>query len=260
MSGIKELLKDYDQKHVDVFIAYIQQLKAEEKDGKLIAWWAPKIKDQQFADVFKKVAATGMFIDGESITLNYRKKLIVTYDYHAYINKVILTYPETIFDFQMVHEGDKFTFSKKSGKVLYSHDILDPFNTKKKIIGGYGVIKNRKGEFIEFLTLEDIEKMKNTSLMKGIWNAWFDRMVLKSIIKRICNVHFKDIVKEIDIIDNESSDLNRTGLNEEIQKEIDAAKDEKELGVIYNKHVSTIEDVEAFINVLTKRKEEINNG
>jgi len=261
MSGnLKTLLVDYNPTKVDVFIAYVNTLKTEKKDNKLVAYWAPNITDQQYADVFKKVSDQGLNLDGDSVTLNYRKKLLITYDYHAYKNKVIISYPETIFDFQLVYEGDTFFFKKSSGKVSYNHEINDPFNTKKQIVGAYGVIKNKKGEFIEFLTLDDIEKMKNTSNMKSIWNTWFDRMVLKSIIKRICNIHFKDIVQDIDTIDNEANDLDRSTLSESIQKEIDDAKDEQTLTDIYNANIEDVEDREAFIRVLAKRKKYIIDG
>lgn len=261
MENIKKLLKNYDSEKVDIYISYLQNLKTEKtKDGKLANWWFDKVSEQDFANVFKKVANTGLFIDGDSITLNYRKKLVITYDYHAYKNKVMLSYPETIFDFQIVYKDDSFTFRKESGKVIYSHTIANPFDTKKEIQGAYGVIKNRKGEFIEFLTMDDIDKMKNTSLMKNIWNTWFDRMVLKSIIKRICNIHFKDIVKDIDTIDNETNNLNATNINELIQKDIENAKTQEDLTKIYNENIGTIEDVEGFINLLTEKKKEIKNG
>ena len=258
MENIKKELKDFDKSKVDIFISYLNILKTEkDKEGKQLNWWFSKISENDFINVFKKVANTGLFIDGDSVTLTYRKKLIITYDYHAYENKVILSYPESIFDFQIVHKEDVFTFRKESGKVIYSHTMTNPFNNKKEIVGAYGVIKNRKGEFIDFLTLDDIEKMKNTSTMKGIWNTWFDRMVLKSIIKRICSAHFKDIVKDIDIIDNETNEPERANISGLLQKDIEAAKTETELTTIYNKNIGSVEDIEAFINMLTEKKKEL---
>ena len=63
MSGIAKLLSNYDKKIVDVYVSYIGTLKTDkDKDGKLIAWWSLKITDEQFADIFKKVAVTGLFI------------------------------------------------------------------------------------------------------------------------------------------------------------------------------------------------------
>lgn len=255
---MKTLLKNFDENKVDIYISYLNQLKDEkDKDGKLKNWWYNNIKLQQFADIFKKVHETGLFIDGDSVTLNYRKKLIVTYDYHAYKNKVTLSYPETIFDFQVVYNGDSFTFKKESGKVIYSHTISDPFNTKKEIIGAYGVIKNKRGEFIELLHMGDINKMKNTSTMKNIWDNWFDRMVLKSVIKRICSVHFHDITKDIDDIDNEINEPQRANIPELLQKEIEEAKTEEKLTEIYKSNIKNIEDRESFIQLLGARKTEI---
>lgn len=257
---IKVLLSTFDKQKIDVYIAYLKQLQDEKKDGKPVNWWFNKISELEYANAFKKVASTGLFIDGDSVTLNYRKKLVIIYDYHAYQNKVRLVYPESVFDFQLVHEGDKFSFKKESGKVIYSHEIGDPFNNDKVIKGAYGVIKNNKGEFIDFLNMEDIKKMKNTSLMKNIWDAWFDRMVLKSIIKRLCNMHFKDIVKEMDKIDNETNQPERALISEQLQKKIDEAKTQKELTTIFNENIDSVEDYESFVTILSNRKKEFKNG
>jgi len=260
MENIKKLLKNYDSEKVDIYISYLKNLKTEtNKDNKLVNWWISKVSEQEFADAFKKVASTGLYIDGDSVTLTYRKKLVITYDYHAYKNKVMLSYPDTIFDFQLVYKGDDFSFRKESGKVIYSHKISNPFDNNKEIQGAYGVIKNKKGEFVEFLTLDDIKKMKNTSTMKFIWDTWFDRMVLKSIIKRICNIHFKDIIKDIDKIDNETNDLNATNIKEDLQEKIRNAKSEQELTEIYNQNIGSVEDIEGFIAMLSDRKKELKN-
>lgn len=259
MSGkIKELLKSYDSKKVEVYISYLGHLEKETKsDGKLTNWWFKKVTEEQYADAFKKVADGGLSIDGDSVTLTYKKRLVIIYDYHAYKNKILLTYPESKFDFQLVYKGDNFTFRKESGQVIYTHNIGNPFDTKKELIGAYGVIKNSKGEFIEFLTMDDIEKMKKTSTMQSIWSTWFDRMVLKSIIKRICGVHFKDITTEIDKIDNETNQPERASLPQEILDKIDAAKDTKTLTKIYNDNVGVIEDKGAFISQLTLKRQEL---
>jgi len=255
---MKELLKSYDQNKVDIFIGYLKRLETEkDKEGKLIAWWFANITKDQFANAFRKVSENGLLIDGDSVSLNYRKKLLITYDYHAYKNKVTLSYPETIYDFGLVYEGDKFSFRKESGKVIYSHTISNPFALNRKLQGAYGIIKNKRGEFLETLDVAEIEKMQNTSMMKNIWKQWYDRMVLKSIIKRICSVHFHDITKDIDSVDNETNEPERATINELIQKEIDEATTEAELTEIYKANISTIEDKESFIKILGAKKSEI---
>jgi hypothetical protein len=229
-------------------------LKKDEKTA-----WSKTVSENDFEAIFKKVASTGMYIDGDSITLaSLKGKLVVNYDYHAYKNKVLSTYPDTIFDFGIVYEGDDYSFSKESGKVSYSHKMNNPFKTDKKIIGAYGIIKNSRGEFVETINMQDIDKMKKSSRMSFIWDAWFDRMVLKSVIKRICSVNFKDIVQDIDSIDNEANDPNRVSIPQNILDEIEAAKEHKDLGDIHKKHIDTVEDKNVFLSILTAKKQELN--
>ena len=141
--------------------------------------------------------------------------------------------------------------------MIYSHKLNNPFANDKKIVGAYGIIKNSKGEFIELLNMQDIQKMKNTSQMKNIWDAWFDRMVLKSIIKRICSVHFKDIIQDIDKIDNETNDPERATIEELILNDIDSAITENDLAKIYKDKINVVVNKEEFLKVLGKRKKEI---
>lgn len=253
------LLKAYDQEYVAVYESYVYKLKTDvTKDGVLVNWWAKNISDKEYSDIYRKVfIKTGMSIDGESITIVYRKKMIATFDYHAYKNKVTITYPESIFDFGVVYNTDKFEFRKENGKVYYTHKLNDPFATTKAIVGAYGIIKNNKGEFIELLNMKDIQKMKNTSKMKDIWDTWFDRMVLKSVIKRICSTHFHDIVKDMDVMDNNTNDPNRSTISELIQNDIDNAQTEEELGMIYKASIDNVDDKKAFIELCSKRKKEI---
>ncbi len=239
---------------VNLFINYLKSLKKDEKTA-----WSKTVSENDFEAIFKKVASTGMYIDGDSITLaSLKGKLVVNYDYHAYKNKVLFTYPDTIFDFGIVYEGDEYSFAKESGKVTYSHKMNNPFKTDKIIIGAYGIIKNSRGEFVETINMQDIEKMKKTSKMSFIWDSWFDRMVLKSVIKRICSVNFKDIVQDIDSIDNEANEPNRVSIPQNILDEIDAAKAHENLGDIHKKYIDTVEDKNVFLSILTAKKQELN--
>lgn len=128
-------------------------------------------------------------------------------DYHTYKNKLLETYPESVIDIQLVNEGDDFTFKKENGKVIYNHIINNPFNRDKKAIGGYCIIKNRLGEFIEIMNNTEILKCKSVAKMKTIWNNWESEMYLKTIIKRACKRFFYDVVKDIDEEDNKDYDL-----------------------------------------------------
>ena len=106
--------------------------------------------------------------------------------------------------------------------------------------------------------MSDIEKMKRSSKMSFIWDAWFDRMVLKSVIKRICSVNFKDVVQDIDSIDNEANDPNRVSVSQEIIDKIEAASSQTDLTDIHKKHIDSVEDKNVFLSMLTAKKQEIN--
>ncbi len=246
------LYKGLPKEKVSIYLNYIKSLKSDPKTN-----WSLNVQETEFEQVFRKVADIGMYIDGDSITLAFLKKVVVNYDYHAYKNKVLINYPETIFDFGIVYEDDVYSFSKESGKVIYKHEIKNPFSTTKKIVGAYGIVKNSKGEFIELLDMATIDKMKKTSKMTFIWDAWFDRMVLKSVIKRICSVHFKDLVKDIEDEDNEYNDPNRVSLPQEILDEIDNAKIKDDLDLIYKKYIESVEHKNVFISMLTSKKQQL---
>lgn len=255
---IKTALKTYDIEKVNIYLSYLKFLKNEkDKHGNNKNPWISYVKNEEFINAFRLVHQQGLFIDGDSVTLAFRKKLITVYDYHAYKNKVLISYPETKFDFGVIREGDSYSFRKDSGVVSYTHIIADRFKGVKNIVGAYGIIKNKSGEFLEIIDIDDINKMKNSSTMTSIWLNWYDRMVLKSVIKRICNVHFYDLIKDIDKIDNESSDPELAGIDELLQKEINDATESEQLTSIYKKYINDVKDVESFIKLLGEKKHEI---
>lgn len=213
----KELSSHERQAEIDVYFSYLKKLEVEKdmKTGDLKNKWFQYFTEKQAADLFKKVAIDNLFIDGDTITLQFKGSVMLSYNYQAYKNKLLNIYPETLFDIQNVHEGDIFNFKKESGKVVYSHEITNPFNTDKKIIGCYCIIKNSRGEFIETLNMDDIKKMRAVAKTDFIWKAWEGEMILKSVIKRACKRHFKDLVVNIEKTDNEDYDLEKPLIIEE---------------------------------------------
>lgn len=250
---------------VDTYISYLKKLEAaKDKSGRIVNWWFDKQEPQVFIELWNKCLQIGLPIDGDTVTINARGGVpALSFDYHAYRNIVLIKYPETVFDQQLVYSGDTFSFSKENGKVLYKHEISNPFDKDKQIIGAYAVIKNNTGEFIEFVHMEDIAKMKKTSNSSNIWETWFDRMVLKSVIKRICNVNFKDITKAMDTIDNEEYDLNKIELTDydlKVYEAIEQAQSQDQLTTIYNENKGLVKDQKALIVKLSARKEQILKG
>lgn len=253
-----ELVKYSDLQEVNNYIAYLFALKNDKnRDGQLKNKWVEKVGDGSYIQVFKKVSKEGLNIDGDMVTLQFRGKLLVSYNYQAYKNKVLLIYPETLFDVQTVSNLDTFSFRKNNGKVLYNHEFGDPFNTEKDIIGAYCIIKNKRGEFIEILNLEDISKMRNVAKTQYIWNEWFGEMVIKSVTKRACKRHFKDLVGEIDEIDNDNYELENVSVDHEMQTKINNCETVEELQDLYDLIKDDIKDEVIFLKLMKERELEI---
>ena len=203
---IIKALSGFKEEKVEQFATYCVRLALEidKKTEKPKNKWITKKTAEQLAVYFKRVAQDeGMFLDGVNITLTNRG---IQYDYKAYKNRVLLVYPESIIDNQLVYKDDVFKFRKESGKVIYSHEINNPFEQKDEdVIGAYCVIKNRRGEFLTTLGLEDIKKHRKVAKTDKIWQEWFKEMCLKTVIKKSCSVHFNDITTNMEQLDNESN-------------------------------------------------------
>lgn len=208
---------------LSIFGNYLSRLLTETKsksDNTPKNPWMRYAKNEDLVNVFIKVKEDGLVIDGDSITLQFKGSIKPRYDYHAYKNRLMIAYPETILDVSIVYEGDKYSFSKESGKVTYKHEIADPFSIDREAIGAYCVIKNSRGEFIETLNIPEITKMKNAAKTKNVWDQWYGQMIKKSVLKRACKFHFKDKFKSIEEIDNEDYDLEAVDVSSDLQKRI----------------------------------------
>ena len=229
----------------------------KEKDGTTKNKWVAYLKDEDVIHLYNTVAKDGLFIDGDTVTLQFKGSVSVNYNYQAYKNKLLMIYPESKFDIQNVYEGDSFSFKKESGKVVYEHGINNPFAKNKVIIGCYCVIKNSRGEFIETLNMDDIAKMRNVAKTQTIWNAWESEMILKSVIKRACKRHFKDVVVNIETLDNENYDLETVNLEYQVKEQVENCKTVDDVMKVYNEHIAHCKDEKAFLELLSAKKAEL---
>lgn len=257
---IKAGLKKYPENQVADYCAYLTGLLTQKKKDKgnwvIANPWMGKKTDDYLIRMFKVVASDGLIFDGDNITLLATG---ISYNYHAYRNKMLLAYPESVIDVNLVHGEDVIKFSKNSGKVEYSHDIADPFNrTEKNLTGGYCVIKNKRGEFLTLLSKGDIDKHRKVSKMDYIWASWFLEMAQKTLIKKACKQHFLDIYSNIETMDNENYDLD-SPLDIEIKdkQKIEQIKTIEKLKEYYQDNKDSQENLEAFNKMVTTRKEEL---
>lgn len=202
--------KEFNKESAEQYAAYCMRLLIEKnRDGKIKNPWMQKKTVEQLDGLYRRVSKEGLDFDGKHVTLQARG---ITYDHQAYKNKMLIVYPESIIDLQLAYEGDTTDFSKESGKVVYSHHFNSPFNRKEsEIIGGYCVIKNRRGEFLTILTDAEILKHKEIAKTKDIWNKWKSEMYLKTIMRKSTKIHFEDEFQEMNEVDNENYDLELSG-------------------------------------------------
>ena len=212
---IKSDLTEYDSVRVGIFLNYLKDLANDvDKNGQLKNWWIKDLTETHAVNLFKMVAIDNIYIDGIDVTFAFKGRIMVQYNYQAYKNRLLNVYPETKFDVQLVHRGDEFMFEKKSGNVFYTHKFGNLFERDREIIGVYCIIKNSRGEFIETLNMDEIEKMRRVAKTDNIWKNWFGEMAIKSVLKRACKRHFKDVTQNMDQIDNEINDLSKLDVSE----------------------------------------------
>lgn len=206
--AIKSGLQKYPENQVTNYIAYLSRLAVEkDKQGKLKNPWMNKRTDDFLIRIFRVVSDDGLVFDGDDITL---QSTGVSYNYQAFKNKMLLAYPESVIDVSLVYKEDTFQFQKQSGKVQYTHSIGNPFNRDETaIIGAYCVIKNHRGEFLTLLSKKDIDKHRRVAKTDYIWKNWPAEMAMKTIMKKACKQHFKDVFSNIEAMDNDNYDLEK---------------------------------------------------
>lgn len=255
---IKESLSGFDHDTVDIYVAYLLKLQTEKNRKKELKnpWMAYKT-DEDLIAAFKAVTKDGLALDGVHISIT---SLGVSYDYVAYKNKMLIVYPETIFDFGIVYKDDTFRFEKQSGKVVYSHNINNPFNqSEANVIGAYVVISNKRGEFLTLLSKENIDKCRKVARTDLIWKQWYNEMALKTAIKKAVKIHFSDIYSTVETLDNEQYDLDQPlGVDIKDKGDVEKITTLEKLGEFYHankgRNAGCLED---FNKMVSARKAEI---
>lgn len=250
----------------EIFDIYVKKLKTEtDKQGKLKNWWVEQ-KDAQFwEDCWKAAENSGLDFDGKHLTINQNG---LTFDYVAYKNKMLQAYPDSEIDVALVYKGDSFAFEKENGHVTYKHIINNPFDhSKEKIIGGYCVIKNKRGEFLTLLSTTEIEQAKKVAKTTSIWDAWYAEMALKTVIKKAVKFHFDDIYTDMEEEDNKNYDLDliedKPVLPEGLVNAIMEAENVDKLKDIYKREYNNLDCASLkadFVQFCTNRKQELANA
>lgn len=248
---IEELLKGSpNQSSVEKFASYCQRLLMERtKEGKPKNPFIQSKSPEELASLYNRVASEGLDFDGKNITL---QSTGISYNYVAYKNKMILVYPESLIQMDVVKEGDVFSFANENGKIEYKHVITNAFETanKETIIGAYCVIKNQRGDFLTLLSKEEIEKHRKVARTDYVWKEWFKEMTLKTVIKKACKYHFDDIFQGVEEMDNDNYNLeNPLDIDIDLKAKIDSITTVKKLQEFYAKNSGKGKEVDKYISM-----------
>ena len=241
---IADILKDENSQDSKRFAVYCENLTKTTKNAGF-KQRLQKTTAETFADSFLKVKNDGLVFDGKNITL---QPTGISYNYVAYKNKMLNVYPDSKIELGVVYQGDDFEFSVTSGQVHYRHSLKNPFENKpdSEIIGVYCVIKNKRGEFLTTLNMNEIQKHRRIAKTDEIWKSWFKEMVLKTAIKKATKYHYEDIFAEINEKDNENYDL------EKAQQALEIDEKEKQDTLKKMKGYKKIESLRTFYASLPK--------
>ena len=250
---IKKGLEWYKDIDVDNYINYITKAKEEKyfswankgKKKNPFMWF---MKDSDHIDNFKKVANQWLVFDWKHITL---QSTWISFDYIALKNKMLLAYPESLIDLQLVYEWDEIDFWKESWKIAYNHKIANPFTRNEKdIIWWYCVIKNKRWEFLTTLTKQEIEKHRKVAKTDFIWKAWFAEMTQKTVIKKAVKIHFDDVYSEIIEMDNQENNLeNPIDIKLSWKQEIDWIDEVEDLKKYWEKNRWKWKDFDKYVTI-----------
>jgi len=243
------LLSEFNKSEVESFINYCVKLTTEKKkDWTLQNPWSTNIRNEKFAELYRKVANEWLIFDWVHITL---QSTWISYDYVAFKNKMLVMYPESVIDIQLVYEWDDIEFSKTDWAIVYTHKIKNPFaSTDKDVIGAYTVIKNKRWEFLTTLSKDELDKHRKTAKTDYIWSARYKEMCMKTIMKKACKLHFGDIFTKIEEMDNENNSLeNPLEIEKKKKKEIDSINTIEELKNYYNKNNGKGKDFDKYISI-----------
>ena len=246
------------EKGSEEYASYLVALEKEKnkKTGQPKNPWIRFKTEQELVDLFHRVKNQGLMFDGKHVTLQARG---ITYDYIAFKNRMLLAYPESKIDVQLVYEGDEFDYAKINGDITYQHTPINPFSqTDDKVIGGYCIIQNKRGNFITTQTKADITKARKVAKTDHIWRSWFVEMALKTIIKKAVKFHFDDLYSDIIDEDNKENDVDLpVGVDLKHKQAIEKINDLKGLKEYWEKNRGTGKDLD---KLLANRKNYITNN
>jgi len=202
MENLKKIISKYGKDFINVIIEIASK---QNKQREYINKWLWSKDVAYFDKVVSDLKRLGVTLDGKHATLTQRG---LTFDYIVYKNRLLKNYPNAIIDLDLVFSGDDFEIKKENGKVIYNHTIANPFGKKlETLIGGYCIVRIAgRGEFQTTMAKEELDKHKELSNMKYLYNDWWQELYKKTLLRKNLKFHFEDEFADIQEVDDEGMD------------------------------------------------------
>lgn len=146
---------------------------------------------------------------------------LLTPSYHGFEYVVRVRYPDFVGRAEFVFKDDEFELLRNDGIESYIHKPANPFNDKYETAQGlfyhytYTDEVGKRHSIVYTLPMSEVQKSKSAANKKEIWNTWFYKMALKTIVRSALSAKFKTLVQPIEELDNEHFDLNSPELKKE---------------------------------------------
>lgn len=121
----------------------------------------------------------------------YGDKVSLLIEYRGKLHIAKRDFALETYEIGLVIEGEEFEMDFKTGVVKHKRKNFRKV-TEQNLLGGFAVGKLKNGQIISLqFNKEDILLCREAATTKNVWNKWFEKMVLKTIVHQL----FDEIIK-----------------------------------------------------------------
>ena len=159
--------------------------------GKLAINKNPKLLDldrNSLWQTFMKAAQDGLLLDGrEAAAVPYKNQV----SYLPMVDGIIKLMHNSglikTISADVVYKNDCFEYEKGSKAYVKHMPLLSGDRGERYAVWCY-VKTTNDGEYIEIMDMKSIEDCRKVAKSQNVWNAWYDQMAKKTILKRMAKL------------------------------------------------------------------------
>ena len=159
--------------------------------GKLALYKNPKLLDldrNSLWQTFLKAAQDGLLLDGrEAAAVPYKSQV----NYLPMVDGIIKLMHNSgnikTISVDVAYTNDCFEYEKGSNAYVKHMPLLSGDRGERLAVWCY-VKTTNDGEYIEIMDMKQVEDCRKVAKSQNVWNAWYDQMAKKTILKRMAKL------------------------------------------------------------------------